>query len=451
MGTEQSSEMIGEIVGEDFNSLLKKGVDFFKKNEYIRLLAHYDGDGTSAAIILTKLCVRNGKKFHLGFVKDLSPEGFSKRIEEEPNLPTIIVDAGSDQIRFLKDHTDNIMVLDHHFYSPTDNRALNINARDFSIDGTREACGATMAFIFALAVDEENKDLIPYMLSGCIADKQDMGGFRGINEKLIEKYGSGLTKQHTLSLSGQTILDAIVYSIEPFFKGLTGDLENTKKALDEMKIDPDKNLDSLTENERNKLTSFLTYKLSIQGCQSEAMSYIERDEFFLDDGLTASMLSRIIDANSKNGDNNIPVEYFLGNTSLRDEMMGNLKKYDTKLIDYILRSMKSMTQEKNIQFFYAPGSEMAGAISGQLMLYLANQTKPIFGFNAGETQTLISSRGNRRMVERGLNLSSVMSECSQKVGGSGGGHDIAAGGSIPKGTERQFIELVDQMVGLQLK
>jgi Single-stranded DNA-specific exonuclease len=55
------------------------------------------------------------------------------------------------------------------------------------------------------------------------------------------------------------------------------------------------------------------------------------------------------------------------------------------------------------------------------------------------------------MVEKGLNLSTVMSECTQKVGGSGGGHDVAAGGSIPKGTERQFIELVDQMVGLQLK
>jgi Single-stranded DNA-specific exonuclease len=345
--------MINDIIGDDFNNLLKKGVEFFKKSEYMRLLVHYDGDGTSAAVIMTKLCVRNKKNFHLGFIKDLSPEGFTKRIEEEQDLPTIIVDAGSDQIKFLKDHTENIMVLDHHYYSKSDSdtKALNINARDFNIDGTREACGATMAFLFAMAVDEENKDLIPYMLSGCIADKQDMGGFRGINQTLLEKYGTALNREHTISLAGQTVLDAIVYSIEPFFKGLTGAVDNTRKALEEMKIDADKGINELTNDEKTKLTRFLTYKLSIQGCQSEAMSYIERDEFFLDDGLTATMLSRIIDANSKSGDNNLPVEYFLGNTSLRDEMIGNLKKYDTKLIDYILRSMKSMTLEKNIQFF----------------------------------------------------------------------------------------------------
>ncbi len=443
--------MISDIISEDFNNLLKQAVEFFKKNEYLRILVHYDGDGTSAAIIMTKLCIRNGKKFHLGFLKDLSEEGFCSRLNEESNLPTIIVDAGSDQIRFLNEKANGIVVLDHHYYSQGKDGVININARDFNIDGTREACGATMAFIFALAVDEKNSDLIPFMISGCIADKQDMGGYRGINKDLIEMYGKNLRREHRLSLSGENVLDAIVYSIEPFYKGLTGALDNTRKALESLNINGDKKLSDLSQEETAKLMSYLSYRLAIQGCQSEAMSYIKRDEFFLDDGFTASLLSRIIDANSKSGDNNIPVEYFLGNNSLRDEMMGSLKKYDTKLIDYILRSMKSMTQEKHVQFFYAPGSEMAGAIAGQLMLYLANQTKPVIGFNVGETQTLVSSRGNRRMVEKGLNLSTVMKECAGKVGGSGGGHDIAAGGSIPKGTERQFVELVDHMVEIQLK
>ena len=442
--------MIKDLISSEFYSDLLRGNDFFKNHNYFRILVHYDGDGTSAAIIMAKLLVREGKKFHLGFIKDLSNEGFLKRVEEEPNLPTIIVDAGSDQTKFLDKNARNIMVLDHHFFSENNQEVLNINARNYGIDGTREACGATMAFIFALSVKEENKDLLPFMISGCKADKQDMGGFRGINSKLIEAYGKNIERKHTLNLQGENILDAIVYSTQPFFSSLTGSQENTKKALEKMGISVDTKLDDLKRDEIEKLSKFLSYKLSVQGCQSEAFSYLETDELFFDIGLNATELTKIIESNSKNGDNNIPVEYFMGNTGLKAEMLSNNRKYETKLIDYILRSMKSMTVEKNVQFFYAPGSELAGPIAGQLMLYLANQERPIFGFNVGDAQTFVSSRGTRRMIEKGLNLSTVMKECSEKVGGSGGGHDIAAGGSIPRGMERQFIEFADQMVGLQL-
>ena len=442
--------MITDLIGKEFSESLEKGKSFFLKYDYVRVLAHYDGDGTSASIILTKLLLRNNKKFHLGFIKDLSSEGFSKRIMEEPNLPTIVVDAGSDQLKFLKEDTAEILVLDHHFYSGGSKKELNINARDFGIDGTREACGATMAFVFALFISEENADLLPFMVSGAIADKQDLGSFRGLNKTLIEKYGKNVEKKHVLNLDGESILDALVYSVDPFIKNISGSLEGTRKVLEKLSINPETKPEDLTREDTLKLGSYLGYVLSFQGAHSEAMSYLEKDEMYFNNGFSASLLAKIIDANSKNGDNNIPIEFFMGNNSLKNEMISNKRKYETRLIDYITRSYKSITKEKNLQFFYAPGSEMAGAISGQLMLYLLDQDKPVIGFNVGDDSTLISSRGNRRMVERGLNLSKVMKECTEKVGGSGGGHDIAAGGSIPRGMERQFIEIADEMIGKQL-
>jgi RecJ-like exonuclease len=443
--------MIKDLINSDFKEILEKGVSFLKEYEYFRVLTHYDGDGTSAAIILTTMLQRMGKKFHLGFIKELSPEGFSKRIMEEPNLPVIVADAGSDQVKFVKERVSDILVLDHHYYSGETENCININARDYGIDGTRDACGATMAFIFSLFVDENNSDLLPFMLSGAIADKQDIGGFRGINKELIEHYGKEVEKRHILNLDGENLEDALVYSIDPFFKNLSGSTDYVKKLLKSLSIDGSVKPEALDSQSTVKLTKYLAYTLVNQGCQSEAISYLERDEFFFKNGFSASYLSKIIDANAKNGDNNLPVEYFLGNTFLRDEMILNKRNYETRLIDYITRSYKAVEEEKNVQFFYAPGSEMAGAISGELMLYLVNQHKPIVGFNVGETTTLISMRGNRRMVERGLNLSKVSKECTSKLGGSGGGHDIAAGGSIPRGMERQFIELADEMIGIQLK
>lgn len=442
--------MITDLISKEFSESLERGKRFFLKYDYFRILAHYDGDGTSASIILTKLLIRNNKKFHLGFIKDLSVEGFSKRIMEEPNLPTIVVDAGSDQIGYVEGERAEILVLDHHFYNNEKKDELNINSRDYGVDGTRDACGSTMAFIFAVYINEENSDLLPFMISGSIADKQDLSGFRGLNKALIDRYGKNIESKHVLNLDGENILDALVYSTEPFFKNISGSLEGTKKILEKLTINPDLKPEDLSKDDTLKLGNYLGYLLSFQGAHSEAISYLEKDELYFGNGFSATSLSKIIDANSKNGDNNIPVEFFMGNNSLRSEMIGNKRKYETKLIDYITRAYKSISKEKNLQFFYAPGSEMAGAISGQLMLYLLDQDKPVIGFNVGDDNTLISSRGNRRMVENGLNLSLVMKECTMKVGGSGGGHDIAAGGSIPRGMERQFLEFADELIGIQL-
>ena len=50
------------------------------------------------------------------------------------------------------------------------------------------------------------------------------------------------------------------------------------------------------------------------------------------------------------------------------------------------------------------------------------------------------------MVDNGLNLATVLRAACEQVGGSGGGHDVAAGGIIPKGKEKEFIELVNRIL-----
>ena len=47
--------MLKEIIPKDFLSSLNKAKDKILESKYIRILTHYDGDGTSAAIILTTM------------------------------------------------------------------------------------------------------------------------------------------------------------------------------------------------------------------------------------------------------------------------------------------------------------------------------------------------------------------------------------------------------------
>jgi len=44
-----------------------------------------------------------------------------------------------------------------------------------------------------------------------------------------------------------------------------------------------------------------------------------------------------------------------------------------------------------------------------------------------------------------------MKKSSEKVGGVGGGHNIAAGATIPKGKEEEFLTFADKLVKEQLK
>ncbi len=437
---------LSSFITEAFYNDLSSAAEKIREADDIRVIAHYDGDGTSAAIILASAFERLGKRYHVGFIKALDSESFKTRIMEDTDSLTVVVDAGSDQVKSVPE-VEKIIVLDHHFYEETQIRGLNINARKYGIDGTREACGATMAFVMALTLDENNRDLFPYLMAGIIADKQDIGEYRGLNKSLYENYSGMADKIHTLNLEGDTILNALVYSTDPFINDITGNVEKTVSFLKELQIDPETRFLDLNEDQKRSLGKSLSIRLIAQGIGTEALKYLETDILkFSNTEFTSKELGAIIDGNTKIDCNAVAMQYFLGDSSARKELVDNWKIFKAKLIDYTYRSFNQLFTLSNVNYFYAPESEMAGAVCGLLMLYLAPQDKPLVGFNVGSGDTKVSSRGTRRMVQKGLNLSTVMKNATAEVGGSGGGHDIAAGAVIPKGKEKVFIDAVNRIV-----
>lgn len=437
---------VERVVSKDFYNKLKDACNLVRHEDSLRIIAHYDGDGTSAAIILMKTLLRLNKRAHVSFIKSLLGEDFRKMIMEYPDLATIVVDAGSEQIKYVPEN-EKIVVLDHHFYRPSPARALNINARDFGIDGTRGACGATMAMVFSLAMDENNADLIPYFVAGLISDKQDLGGFSGLNKLILDEYANQYSLVRTTSLEGETLLDALTYSTDPFYLNITGNPDKARDFIVECKLEPDISPSDITEDQRRVLEKKLAARLISQGCGLEAIHYMESDMMrFRGIEFNSKELASLIDGNARVGKNSVALQYFLGDTTAYQELIDGWKTYKTKLIDYVYRTLKEVVKLSNVQFFYSPESEMAGKISDLLMLYLVDQSKPIVGFNAGDDITKVSSRGTVKMVQKGLNLAIVMRNACEAVEGSGGGHDVAAGGTIPKGKEKEFIELVNKIL-----
>ena len=105
---------------------------------------------------------------------------------------------------------------------------------------------------------------------------------------------------------------------------------------------------------------------------------------------------------------------------------------------------------KNIQYFNA-GDRIKETIVGIVAgMSFENRNMPIIAFADSENGLKVSARGTQNLVRKGLNLAQAIKECAERVGGSGGGHNIAAGATIPKNSLDEFLSLLDRKIGEQL-
>jgi RecJ-like exonuclease len=116
---------------------------------------------------------------------------------------------------------------------------------------------------------------------------------------------------------------------------------------------------------------------------------------------------------------------------------------------------EGVTQADHVQWFDAGTrirETIVGIVAGMSMGTSAVRgDRPVIAFaDAGDDELKVSSRGTGRLVRQGLDLSAAMREASRAVGGDGGGHDVAAGATIPAGEREAFLAAVDDVVGRQL-
>lgn len=96
---------------------------------------------------------------------------------------------------------------------------------------------------------------------------------------------------------------------------------------------------------------------------------------------------------------------------------------------------------------------IVGIVAGMLIGDSVPADRPLLGLadaTDGTATVKISARGTMGLVRRGLDLSTVMRKAAEAVGGAGGGHDVAAGASIPEGTEEEFLRIADGIVREQV-
>ncbi len=423
----------------------------------VRVVSHYDADGIAAAGVLCTAVYRAGYEFHASLMRNPFTKGFD-RLKSEHNELIVFSDMGSGQIETIESLGCKAIILDHHQYvtSQTSKNIIQINANIFGADGNYEVSGATLSYLFATAVDPANEDLAPLALAGATGDKQFIGGVRGLNKNILQNalQKGFLTEQTSIKLYGETIADALYYSVDPYYPGLSGKSEKIKTMLEQLHIQKTASLDEISSEVMKKIQSYLLFLLIKAGCQQNILDMTIRKRYVASQGWELERFADLLDACGKNGYRSLGLSLCLGDGTTWKEAVQVEKDYKQKLLDGLEGLEQGGIQEtKGMRYFYSDNSSLGGVIAGIAMNYVLDEKKPLFSLTRKETddEIHISCRGNQQLVAHGLDLGAAMKTVAGELGGYGGGHKIAAGATITFEKEKEFLEKVDIMLVQQMQ
>ena len=227
---------------DELSELSKKASEIIlslPKSTKVRVISHYDADGITSAAIICNALQRAGYNFHATLMRNPFDKGLA-RVSKEENELIIFSDMGSGQIETIEKMNSKSIIIDHHQYlkKKTTKDVLQINANLCKINGNYEACGATLSYSVAIALESKNVDLSPLAVAGIIGDKQYIGGIRGFNKNVLdEAINNGFLKENIeIKIYGDSLFEALYFSIDPYYSGLSGKEDAILELLEQLKL-----------------------------------------------------------------------------------------------------------------------------------------------------------------------------------------------------------------------
>ena len=434
---------------------LSTAAEIIRSHDFIHVYSHYDTDGLTAASIVAKALIRENKEFSITIFNSLG-ENEMETIENTKSECVLVTDLGASYIKRFDAMSCDVVVLDHHTVGDLAERICYANPHLYGIDGMTSGCGASMAFLFAITLDEKNWDLAPLAVTGLVGDRQHLNGISGINTYICDgAVERGLIKVLPGSFIPVGNLSTELYmSTDPFIKGVSGDSKGTAEFLESAGITPDRDYNSLSEEESLKLSSMIAVKLIEQGVTRDKLEECIRTRYYLPQwGTDAETLSSVINACGRQHYEGLGIAVGLGD----DKALEEAKYIDSQSRKEVMEGVcdivddYQITELENIQWFDSSESGFTGMICGIVMSYIGNPDKPCIGINCSEPTAKVSSRATFPLLDKGVDLADAMKRGCAAAGGEGGGHKIAAGGAFDSTRREDFLKTVDLIIGEQKK
>ena len=450
---------------------VEKIADIIKNSKEIHIVTHIDADGISAGSIAYKTLERLGKKFSIEFIKELD-KGILERLKNENHELVWFTDLGSS---IASDNSINMIITDHHACSEDSNFPFHLNPHLFGLDGSFEISGAGLTYLVSKVVDKKNIDLSSLAIVGACGDLQDRKYKKlyGLNREVLkdgERSNIVKPKMDIRYFGRETrpIYKLLQYANDPLIPGLSGRESACIGFLQDLGIkaqdgDNWRRWIDLSKEERRIIISNIAKLLLTKGFGHKITKRIIGEVYILiqeKEGTEvhdAKEYATLLNSTARYGKHDVGLKVCLGD---RDKWF---KKARNLLIGHrhnLVEGLQFAKEEgiikrQYLQFFHA-GSGIRDTIIGIVanMLLSSEETSkdlPLIGFaDKGEGEVKVSARGTEEMVEKGLNLSLAMKKAASAFNGVGGGHNIAAGATIPKGKEEEFLEILEKEIKTQL-
>ncbi|MCU0852669.1 MAG: DHH family phosphoesterase [Thermoplasmata archaeon] len=457
-----------------------RAADALKGARAVTVAAHIDADGISASAIAQTSLERAGARAEVKFFKKLDPQAIESLRSGGGDL-TWFVDLGSGSVSRIEG--SKAVVTDHHMPDTLAkgnektgqmllsdfSTVVHVNPHLHGISGASDLSGAGSTFLAALAMDERNADLAHLAVLGSVGDLQDQRTRRleGLNRailKLAEEKGLVKTVEDIRYFGRETrpIHKLLEFSSDPFLPRITGNEDNSIAFLVELGIelkdgDSWRTWSDLTDSEKTKIIESLRDHLEQSRRRPETIARLVGEVYVL----LKEEFATLLNACGRHGRGEIGLKICAGDRGEAltegETLLKNHRSALSKALSWAKGS--GIVRMRNIQFFDA-GDEIEDTIVGIVAGMLlggegADRTAPMIAFAesteySDSPKVKASARGTQDLVSRGMDLSAAIRAAAEGVGGIGGGHNIAAGATIPADRKKDFLSALDDLVGKQI-
>jgi len=369
-----------------------------------------------------------------------------------------------------------MIITDHHECQKNSDKKFHLNPHLFNYNGSYEISGAGVTYLVSKAIDKKNMDLSKLAIVGACGDLQDRrhGKLVGLNRDIIlkdsESSGNVKSKIDIRYFGRETkpLPRLLQHASDPILPGLTGREQACINFLKELGIrlkdgDNWRKWIDLSKSERRLLVSSIAQLLLSKGFGHKITKNILGEVYILNNEVEgtevheAKEFATLLNSTARYGMYDVGLKVCLGDRQEWFEKARNLLLgHKANIVEGLqFAREEGIERREYIQFFNA-GTGIRDTIVGIIANMLLNSEDvnsdlPMVGMvekDGGEIK--ISARGTQKLVENGLNLSKAMKNAASYVEGVGGGHSIAAGATIPKGKEEEFLDLLEEQIKNQL-
>ncbi len=450
----------------------RKVADIIKKSNNIHIVTHIDADGITSGAIALKTLKRLNKNHSIEFVKQIDDEILNKIKNQNHDL-IWFTDLGSNISENIK--IENIVITDHHNCNNKSDYNFHFNPHLFGIDGGLELSGAGATYLVSKTIDKKNTDLSSLAIVGACGDLQDKkyNKLIGLNRDIIndgKKIGLIKTKIDIAYFGRETrpIFKLLQYANNPIIPGLTGRESACISFLKDINIKT-KDGDNwrywihLSKDERKEIISNIAKIFITKGFGYEITKKIIGEIYLLikeKEGTElhdAKEFATLLNSTARYGQYDIGLNVCLGDRG-KDlkEAINLLRGHRHNLVEGLqFAKEEGIERRQFLQFFHAKDG-IRDTIIGIVTNMLINSVEvsndiPLIGFAYKDNNEVkVSGRATQLLVDKGINLSSAMNHAAKELKGIGGGHKIAAGATIPKGKEDEFLNIMEKTLKSQL-